>query len=72
MTAVSTIAYQVDAPYVQITLNQPGYTNAYLQGGFRLAHKEWGTFMVKPLTEDVFFLRLVYWYDNSQQMRALL
>lgn len=53
VAAVAAIARQVEAPYVQVTVDRLEDTGSYLQAGFNLAQKSWGTFMVNPLAAGV-------------------
>lgn len=53
LAAVVAVAQLVGAPYVQVTVDKPADTDAYLQAGFTLARHNWSTFMVKPLAAGI-------------------
>jgi GNAT superfamily N-acetyltransferase len=49
VAAVAAIAAEVDAPYVQVRVDRLADTAQFTRAGFRLAARDWGAFMVKPL-----------------------
>jgi GNAT superfamily N-acetyltransferase len=53
VTAITAVAQQTDAPYIQVTVDQPAYVNSFTTAGFHVSDAVWGTFMVKPLVAGI-------------------
>jgi GNAT superfamily N-acetyltransferase len=53
LAAVAAVTQQTGAAYVQVTIDQLAHRDAFEEAGLQLAGGTWGTFMVKPLVEDL-------------------
>jgi GNAT superfamily N-acetyltransferase len=51
--AVAAIAYELNAPYVQVSISRPSDMDSLRRAGWQVAHPDWGAFMVKPLCSDM-------------------
>ena len=51
--AITAIASELQAPYVQVSISRPSDIDSLRCAGWQVAHPDWGAFMVKPLTPDV-------------------
>jgi GNAT superfamily N-acetyltransferase len=53
LAAVAAVTHQTGAAYIQATIDRLAYRDTFAQAGLHLASETWGTFMVKPLLEDL-------------------
>jgi hypothetical protein len=51
--AIAAITSELKAPYVQVSISRPSDIDSLRRVGWQVAHPDWSTFMVKPLTPDV-------------------
>lgn len=51
--AVAAIAFELKAPFVQVTMSRPSDIDSLRRAGWQVAHPDWGAFMVKPLLPDM-------------------
>jgi len=51
--AISAVASELKASYVQVTMSRPADIIRLQQAGFHVAQPNWGAFMVKPLVSSV-------------------
>jgi len=53
LAAVAAVTHRTDAAYIQVTTDRLAHRDAFAQAGLLLATRTWGTFMVKPLVEEL-------------------
>lgn len=53
LAAVAAVTHQTGAAYIQATIDRLAHRDAFAKAGLLLARKTWGTFMVKPLVEEL-------------------
>jgi GNAT superfamily N-acetyltransferase len=53
MEAIAAIASHIQATYIRLDLSRPSDIASLQRAGFRVAHPNWGAFMVKPLDPGV-------------------
>lgn len=53
MEAVAAVASQTKTAYVKVTLSRPSEITSLRRAGYRIAHPNWGAFMLKPLVPEV-------------------
>jgi len=66
--AVTALAHQCEAAYTRVRVDYLRDTVRYVRAGFRLAERDWGVFMVKPLTPQVTIddFRSLYGVDTDR------
>jgi hypothetical protein len=53
MEAIAAVASHIQATYIRVNISRPSDIASLQQAGFRVAHPNWGAFMVKPLDPGV-------------------